>query len=528
VRRPRRLLVATLALVGAAATLPALATTAAAVPALTVPADSVRIVAQFPTALVGAGVQITRDDGTRTTAVSQTIHSGLVPSNGLVSIDVPRAGLTADNGGAFLQVIAAVPVPGTKTALQSVASLGLTEQTLTQIPVITLTPPAPEVVPTYTSEESRALTGGGDRVGEDPPTAAEIVQMQAATAAQPVEPPHQDMPGLDVDSTGATGVVGAGETSPEETLLDGPANPSRPLQNGPDIALATPALRATSASMDQVTDARDIYGVYTFRSWSTQGYGMFAQFKMSSTAETITQNGTRTEAGAFSVNGTTSVSRQSSSSSTTADTWPKRSDCWTNEGTGQYPAGIGDGPDCGNLFYGFIGAYGNDTWRWERHVSTSCSAGWVCFDTVYETLRNRLYIGGTFNDDFVGYQDFGMRPSSIRAGSYGNWTGLLPGSVRQSDFNVSFTKARGATVGVQASWGTAFGSATFESTTSQRNESLASMTYELRDLKFSGTGGAIKTFYYYDYDGARRYDHFSCEFNTGWTSSRNSCWVTGS
>jgi hypothetical protein len=519
--------------VGGAALLSTLTAPAGAAPAAQVPGDSVRIVAQFPAALVGGGFQITRDAGTRTHAASETLATGLLPDSGLVTVDVPRADLPADNGVAFVQVLAAVPVPGTGKALQSVASLGVTEQTLADTPVMTLVPPAPSLVRMYSFEEARALTGGGGQTGQTPPTAAEIAQMQAATEAQPVAMPEQAQPGTsqptdlpeDAGADLRDTAADADGVSLEEALT-GPANPSRRLQNGPDVPLSTDELRPNMVMADTVTDARDIYGVYTFRSWSTQGYAMWATFKMAATAETVTQNGYRAEAGAFSVNGTTSMSKEASTKNTTTDTWPKRSDCWRNNATGQFPAGAGDGPDCSNLFYGFIGAYGNDTWRWERHVSTTCSAGWVCFNTVYETLRNRYYIGGTFNDDFIGLQNYQQRPSSIRAGSFGNWTGVLPGSQRQSDFNVSFTKTRGATVGVQSSWGTAFGSATFESTTSQRNESLATMLYEFRYIDTgSGDGNSIYRSWYYDHDGGRRFDHFSCEFNPGWTGT---CWTYGS
>jgi len=547
VRGPRRVLVATVALVGAAATLPALATTAAAVPSLTVPADSVRIVAQFPASLAGGGFMITRDAGTRTQAATETLLTGEVPPSGLVSVEVSRDGLPADNGVAFIQVLAAVPIPGTDTALQSVASLGLTDRTLAETPIMTLVPPVPTTVPTYTNEQAVALTGGGGRIGEAPPTPAEIDRMQTDTEAQPVDEPTHAAQALpergaaeqpagalpSTDGVAARPDTGASSSSGSVAdaqsvgdVLAGPADPSRARQNGPDVALSTAPLQVNRVSMDSVTDAQDITGVYTFRSWSTQGYGMRAQFSMSSTAETVTQNGIRTEAGGFGVNGTTSLSKQSSTSSTTTDTWPLRSDCWRDSATGVTVQG--DGPDCSNLFYGFIGAYGHDTWRWERHVSTNCSAGWVCFNTVYETLRNRYYIGGTFNDEFVGMTDYEKRPSSIRAGSFGNWTGYEPGSTRQSDFNVSFTRSRGATVGVKATWGSTFGSATFESTTSQRNESLSTMTYELRRLvKVGGADNFLYKFWYYDVNGSRQLDHFSCELNPGWVST-GACWNYGS
>lgn len=546
-RGPRRVLVATVALVGAAATLPALATTAAAVPSLTVPADSVRIVAQFPASLAGGGFMITRDAGTRTQAATETLLTGEVPPSGLVSVEVSRDGLPADNGVAFIQVLAAVPIPGTDTALQSVASLGLTDRTLAETPIMTLVPPVPTTVPTYTNEQAVALTGGGGRIGEAPPTPAEIDRMQTDTEAQPVDEPTHAAQALpergaaeqpagalpSTDGVAARPDTGASSSSGSVAdaqsvgdVLAGPADPSRARQNGPDVALSTAPLQVNRVSMDSVTDAQDITGVYTFRSWSTQGYGMRAQFSMSSTAETVTQNGIRTEAGGFGVNGTTSLSKQSSTSSTTTDTWPLRSDCWRDSATGVTVQG--DGPDCSNLFYGFIGAYGHDTWRWERHVSTNCSAGWVCFNTVYETLRNRYYIGGTFNDEFVGMTDYEKRPSSIRAGSFGNWTGYEPGSTRQSDFNVSFTRSRGATVGVKATWGSTFGSATFESTTSQRNESLSTMTYELRRLvKVGGADNFLYKFWYYDVNGSRQLDHFSCELNPGWVST-GACWNYGS
>ncbi|MFL6094582.1 MAG: hypothetical protein ACJ71Y_03960 [Blastococcus sp.] len=544
----RRRVVAVAAVVGSAALLPGLVILgpAQASPSALVDADSVRIVAQFPVSLAGAVVQVTRDAGTRTLAATETLHSGVLAGSGLLSVEVPRETLLADNGGAFVQVIAALPIPGTKTALQSIASLGMTGESLAETPLMTLTPPAPEVVPTYSFAEAAAVTGGGGRTADPTPTAADIAQMQAGTEAQPVEhpaepaqalpergraaqgtealPAGEDTAAADPGSTSSTDGA-SGATSAEDVLAQ-PADPSRARQNGPDVALATAPLQVREVSMDSVTDAQDIYGVYTFRSWSTQGYGMRAQFAMSSTAETITQNGIRTEAGAFAVNGTTGLSKQSSTSSSTTDTWPMRSDCWRDSSTGVTVQG--DGPDCTNLFYGFIGAYGHDTWRWERHVSTNCSAGWVCFNTIYETLRNRYYIGGTFNDEFVGMTDYEKRPSAVRAGSFGNWTGYEPDSTRQSDFNQSFTRSRGVTVGVKATWGTTFGSATFESTTSQRNERLATMNYSLRRLVYvGGTDNFVYKFWYYDVTGAMQFDHFSCELNPGWVS-KGACWNYGS
>jgi hypothetical protein len=526
----RRLLAALLAAVGGASAQPALATTAGAAPVAALSDDQIRIVAQFPASLLGAGFQVTRDAGDRRHAASETLGAGVLGGTGLVSLDVSRADLPADNGVAFIQVIAALPLAGTDTALLSVASLGLTEQTLAGTPVMTLVPPAPVVVPTYTEEEVRTLTGGGGRTGEEPLSDGEIAQMQADTEAQHVDQAQQDpqaLPGWGGQQTAAVSgaTTGTGSEQSAEDVLLQPANPSRARQNGPDVTLATAPLKMSSATVDQVTDSKDITGVYTFRSWSTQGYGMRAQFSMASTAETITQNGIRTEAGGFGVNGTTSLSKQSSSSNTTTDTWPMRSDCWRDA------SGVtvqGDGPDCTNLFYGFIGAYGHDTWRWERHVSTTCSAGWVCFHSVYETLRNRYYIGGTFNDEFVGMTNYEKRPSSVRAGSFGNWTGYEPGSTRKSDFNVSFTRSAGATVGVKATWGSTFGGATFESTTSQRNESLSTMNYELRRLiKSNSTENFIFKYWYYDVTGQRQKDHFSCELNPGWVSN-GACWNYGS
>jgi hypothetical protein len=518
------------------------------------PADAVRIVAQFPVSLAGASVQITRDSGTLTHAASETLHAGVLPGTGLLSVDVPREGLPADNGVAFVQAIAVVPIPGTGTALQSIASLGVTAQTLADMPVMTLVPPAPQVVPSYSFDEVRALTGGGGREGEEPPTSADIEQMQAETEAQPVAQPAQGTQGLPVRGGQAAGAgsnpgdsvptgdgvaaepepgtteptepTGTGSAGTVEDVLLGPANPSRARQNGPDVVVSTAPLKMTNATMDSVTDSRDITGVYTFRSWSTQGYGMRAQFSMASTAETTTQNGIRTEVGGFAVNGTTSLSKQASTSSTTKDTWPMRSDCWRDSQTGVTVQG--DGPDCTNLFYGFIGAYGHDTWRWERHVTTSCVAGWTCSNTIYETVRNYYYLGGTFNDEFVGLTNYEKQPSSVRAGSFGNWTGYEPGSTRQSDFNVSFTRTRGASVGVKGTWGSTFGSATFESTTSQRNESLSTMTYELRRLvRSDSTENFLYKYWYYDVTGKRQLDHFSCELNPGWVS-RGTCWNYGS
>ncbi|WP_155858733.1 hypothetical protein [Candidatus Blastococcus massiliensis] len=542
--RSRRLPATVLAFLVGASLVPGMTATATAAPSVALPADSVRLVAQFPATLAGAGFQVTRDAGTRTQAASETLRSGALPPSGLLSVTLPKVDLPADNGVAFLQAIAVLPIPGTDTALQSVASVGITDHTLTETSVVTLTVPVPKVVPTYTPKEVHALTGGGGRTGEEPPDETEIARMQQETEAQPVAVPDQGQVVLPARAGTEGGEAAPARNEPEygdpapeegvgedggalENRLEGPATPSRPAQNGPDVPLSTPPLRTVSYTNDQVTDAQDIYGVYTFRSWSTQGYGMRAQFKMSATAETVTQNGWRSEAGAFEVNGSMSVSKQSSNSSTTADTWPMRSDCWRSE-TGVVPSVQGDGPDCTNIFYGFIGAYGNDTWRWERHVSTTCFEAFICSQTVYETVRNRWYIGGTFSDDFIGLTNYEKRPSAVRSGSFGNWTGLDPGSTRQSDFNASFTRTRGATVSVKATWGSAFGSVTFESTTSQRNESLASMTYEVRRLVRNGeTQNFMYKYWYYDHDGRRRYDHFSCELNPGWVST-GACWNNGS
>ena len=72
------------------------------------------------------------------------------------------------------------------------------------------------------------------------------------------------------------------------------------------------------------------------------------------------------------------------------------------------------------------------------------------------------------------------------------------------------------------------GSATFESTTSQRNESLSTMTYEFRRLVQNGsTDNFLYKFWYYDVTGKRQLDHFSCELNPGWVSN-GACWNNGS
>jgi hypothetical protein len=76
--------------------------------------------------------------------------------------------------------------------------------------------------------------------------------------------------------------------------------------------------------------------------------------------------------------------------------------------------------------------------------------------------------------------------------------------------------------------GSAYGSATFDSTTSQRNESLATMSYDFRDPAYIGSStGFMNQFWYYDMDGNKRFDHFSCEFDSGYAGN-STCWAYGS
>lgn len=347
-------------------------------------------------------------------------------------------------------------------------------------------------------------------------------------------PPSAENPGVQQATPGTT----AHQRSAGKPTAGGAS-----ASNAPDGGLGTPAAASVKDSCDGskvvvaanstqacelmpggtgstcVLSSRVLPGQLAFRGNSERSQASLSTFKVNTEATQRWQNGLRYNSGAFSVSGTSS--RSNSSGGT--DAWPRRGDCFIDDGVQKYI------PPCwadGRWRDG-----GRDTWYWERRQDRYFQSGAV-YD--YERLFITSYDGGTEYVDFPGRVGYYGQPSGVKAGQHGSWARYSPGSTRET-YNQSAVE-HGRSVSISVNFPESLGSVTYESSmTHQRLEKVTNF-YEFRgDLSAfnhaaPGWPAGQGSWYRYDRGTGWGFEHFSCEFAPGWIPGNDNtkCWTHGS
>lgn len=251
----------------------------------------------------------------------------------------------------------------------------------------------------------------------------------------------------------------------------------------------------SNSSHDCILDSQDIHGVQTFRGYSAHVAGEDQTFDVQQSNTDKMDNGYRVQAGPFSGSGNTSISNGSGSDTT----WPVRGYCW---------AGVNDDPN-GCALDGSLATFGNDSWRWEKHLFQLCSGLAGCQASTYEVLYDNTYDGGTIvgTEDTTGYYAL---PSQIKANQKGSWAPYLPGA--RVSLWLQRTSAYGDASAVNVSYPDAYSSATFNSSETYQTYQKVVNSHNFMTINFLGD--------FYRYDNGQspwQAEFWSCDWAPGWT-----------
>lgn len=258
-------------------------------------------------------------------------------------------------------------------------------------------------------------------------------------------------------------------------------------------------------TFDCIVDAQDIHGVGTFRGYSAHVAGEDQTFDVQQSNTDQMDNGYRASIGPFSIGGHSSISNGTGSDTT----WPVRGYCWN---------GTTDPNGC--AADGSLSTFGIDSWRWEKHLFSSCDPiGQSCSTSVYESLYDRTYDGGTI----VGYVDtsgYYALPSQIKAGQKGSWAPYLPGA--RVSLWLQRSWAYGDAADVSVSYPDSYGSTTFSSAENYQTDEKVTNTHAFMTINFLGD--------FYRYDNGQspwQAEFWSCDWAPGWTGGAP-CYANGS
>lgn len=262
----------------------------------------------------------------------------------------------------------------------------------------------------------------------------------------------------------------------------------------------------------------DYHGIRAFRGHAVRPIGANNTFKVLNSNAQKWDNGYRTSAGPFRLDGSTT--RQMTASQ--EDGWPERGDCWNPPTPGDRNCAT-DATEA---------KWGRDTWRWERHrvyyCSYSPSGGQYCNSVTDERLRERSYDGGTETPSYgsPGNNFWYEQPSRVDAGAYGAHAPYFQDSdsKRSLENSVSYSNSAYLSINPPNGWGSAEFSSTMVNTTTRQTTNWIEFR---NDLPWMGR--------WWRYDGGQaaggtepwQREFWSCEWTPGWTGGTD-CWPWGS
>lgn len=432
-----------------------------------------------------------------------TLHTGFVATDGFLHLRVsPLEASKSTTGQYYLRAWKRL---GTNQAHITSLSTGVAPEEIAQGIAVDFGSPRGQVVAIYDSPT--AAISQAPRCGSACSSSADLAsQLQSPIPATNLVP--------------ATPVLGGARTENSSARRPTPVVEPPSLADGGGAGTRSVAVTTASngcgiafLGSDCIVSAHDIYGVRSFRGYSHRPSGARNVFRVEASNTQQWQNGHRFSAGPFTANGSTSRQK----TITLIEDWPRRGDCWSVNTT--Y-----NDVDCSGTGRHF--KTGSDTWRWEKHLISSCFFG-VCSFSTEEILREKSYDGGTQGDGPEEFVNYYAHPDDIEAGRWGSRAVYGPGFRTSVTLDQSVTYGNGAEITV--GYPEAFSSASFSSdVTNSTAQKVHNMTEFRNDLPwFTQPGGPLPheagKWYRYDNKTSWRWEYYSCKWASGWVGSTN-CW----